>query len=461
MKNNLFILKNTDKHYKVLNFSPTQIIVGGFIILILAGAILLTLPISASSERASFIDALFTATSAACVTGLIVKDTNTFWSPFGKTVIISLIQIGGLGIMSLSTIFSIILRRKIGVKERLTIQESISETSLSGIVRTIKNIIIATFIIESIGAALLSTQFIPRFGIVHGIIKSYFHSISAFCNAGFDLLSQGGAKFVSLVPYQDNFIILLTISGLIITGGMGFIVWKDIFNNRKLSKLSLHTKVVLLASTVLIISGTVLFLLLEWNNSETLGSMSIRHKILNAFFASVTPRTAGFNSINIAEMSDASNFLTIILMFIGAAPGSTGGGIKVTTFSVILFTLVSSIKGNNDVNIMKRHIPVSIIFKSISIAVISFSIIVITTMILNLNNEGTFLECLYEATSAFGTVGLTAGITPKLETSSKIIVLLTMFLGRVGPLSAAIAFTQKQLKRSELYKYPEGRITVG
>jgi len=450
-----------NRAFKILNFSPTQIIVVGFIILILIGTVLLSLPISSNGQRASFINALFTATSATCVTGLIVHDTNTFWSPFGKVVIILLIQIGGLGIMSMSTIFAIMMRRSIGMKERLIIQESINEFSLSGVVRTIKNILIFTLVIETCGAIILATQFIPVYGFFNGIFKSFFHAISAFCNAGFDILGQEGSKFASLVPYQNNPVIILTISLLIIIGGLGFIVWKDLVNTKKFNKLSLHSRIVLIITTILLVSGTIFFLVLEGSNPKTMGSMTIGGKLLNSFFASVTPRTAGFNSVNITDMKDASHFMTIILMFIGAAPGSTGGGIKVTTFGVIIFTLISSIRGNSEVNMLNRRVPMSIITKSISITTISMFVIIITTMVLTLNHEGTFLASLYEATSAFATVGVSTGITPTLKISSKIFIIITMFLGRVGPLSAAIAFTLKRKKKSNLYNYPEGRISVG
>lgn len=454
--------QGTNEIMKFFKFSPTQIICWGFIALILTGAILLTLPVSsAGGHGTGFIDALFTSTSAACVTGLVVYDTNTYWSPFGKVVIISLIQIGGLGIMSMSTIFALIMRRKIGVKERLVIQESINEFSLSGVVRTIKNIMLLTFVFETLGAIILSTQFIPVYGFRHGLQKSFFHSISAFCNAGFDLIGQEGAKFASLVPFQNNPVILLTIAFLIIFGGLGFIVWKDLYNRKKLSHLSLHSKVVLIGTAFLIVSGTFLLILFEFDNTKTIGNMSFGGKLLNSFFSAVTPRTAGFNSVNISDLKDSSNFLTIILMFIGAAPGSTGGGIKVTTFSVILFTVFSSVRGCSDVNILKKKIAPSVITKAISITSLSMVVVIITTMVLTLYKEGTFLQCLYEATSAFATVGLTAGITPGLETVSKIFVSVTMFLGRVGPLSAAIAFSLKQKNRNDLFRYPEGRINVG
>lgn len=443
-------------------FSPTQIIVGGFFLLIMFGAILLTLPISSSSGKATnFIDALFTATSATCVTGLVVFDTNTYWSWFGKVVIIMLIQVGGLGIMSMSTIFALVLKRQMGLKERIVIQESISEFSLTGIVRTIKSIIMATLAIELTGALLLSTQFIPMYGFYHGALKSLFHAISAFCNAGFDLFGREEAKFVNLVPFQQNPVILITIALLIILGGLGFIVWKDIYFTKKFHKFMLHTKIVIISTLLLIFGGALMFLIFEHSNPNTFGPMSWPTKILNAFFQSVTPRTAGFNSVNLAELEDTSSFLTIILMFIGAAPGSTGGGIKVTTFSVIFFTIVSSVRGSSDINMLKRRVPLIVVTKAISITALSMLVVITTTMILTFNHEGSFLECVYEATSAFGTVGLTMGITPSLDFSSKIAIIITMFIGRVGPLSAAIVFALVQSRKDAPYKYPEGRITVG
>lgn len=445
---------------KVFNFSPTQIIVLGFVILISAGTFLLNLPVAARSGKSvGFVDALFTSTSASCITGFVVLDTNSTWSHFGQIVILLLIQVGGLGIMSAATLFTMFLGRHIGIKERLTIQESLNEFSLSGMVRTLKNIVVATIIIEIIGAFILSFRLIPMYGFSDGLAKSIFHSVSAFCNAGFDLFGTEEEHFVSLLSFQKDPLVILTVSFLIIVGGLGFIVWKDIFINKHFRRYILHTKVVLALTAILTLAGMILTFIFEYNN--TLSGLPLPSKLLNAYFHSVSSRTAGFNTFSIADMTEISKFTTIILMFIGAAPGSTGGGIKVTTFSVIIFTVISSIKGSEEVNMFKRGIPVTIIMKSISIIILSLGVVFTTTMILMINNEGSFLNCLYESTSAFGTVGIATGITPNLNTVSKIAIMITMFMGRIGPLSVAIALAMRRKKTQQLFKYPEGRITVG
>ena len=452
--------KNVDE--KGAHFSPAKVLVLGFAILILVGSLLLLLPISTrSGESIGFINTLFTATSAVCVTGLVVADTNTTWSAFGQVVIILLIQIGGLGIMSVATLMSLVLGRRIGLKERLAIQESLNEFTLTGIVRIFKYILYATFVIELIGAIALSTRLIPMFGIRSGIAKSIFHSISAFCNAGFDILGTNENKFTSLINFNNEPVVLITISLLIILGGLGFIVWRDIATTRKFSLFTLHTKVVLIVTAILVISGAVLIAIFEWNNASTLKNMSIDNKILNAWFHSVTPRTAGYNSLPIDKMSEPSKFLTIFLMFVGGASGSTAGGIKVTTLSVLIIATLSFIKGENDINLLGRRIPPTVLRKSIAITTISSIFILISIMVLLINKEGSFMEVVFETFSAFGTVGLSTGITPALSATSKIQIILTMFLGRVGPLSAALLISFRPNNKDLPYKFPEGKISVG
>lgn len=446
----------------IFKYSPTHIIVFGFAAIIFLGALLLSLPFSSENgSSVGFVSALFTSTSAVCVTGLVVVDTNTTWSVLGKFIILALIQIGGLGIMSIATFVSLVTGRRVGLKERLTIQESLSDFSLSGVVRTLKNILIATFIIELTGAILLSTQFIPEFGFKSGLFKSIFHSISAFCNAGFDILGTDGNKFTSLTAYVNSPVIVLTISLLIILGGLGFIVWKELVIVRKFAQFTLHTKIVLIVTFTLLVTGTLLVYLFEYNNPATLKGLSPYSKILNSFFHSVSPRTAGFNTLPLQDMREPSKLLTIILMFIGAAPGSTGGGVKVTTFSVIILAVVSYIRGRKDINVFNRRISYNVLNRSLSIFIISLSLVLISTMVLLLNNDGNMMECLYESTSAFGTVGLTTGITPGLNLASKLQIIFTMFLGRVGPLSAALIFSSRQNSNCIPYSFPEGKIGVG
>jgi len=458
----LFINWLEKRKFMLAKLSPTQTIVAGFVLLILVGTVLLSLPVAArSGYNIGPIDALFTATSAVCVTGLVVVDTNSAWTLFGQFVILLLIQIGGLGIMSAATLFSLIVGRRMGLKERLTIQESLNEFNLSGVVKTLKTILIATFIIEAAGAVILSTRLIPLYGIKDGIIKSVFHSVSAFCNAGFDIFGSRGNEFTSLSAFNNEPLIVLPISFLFILGGLGFVVWKDVVTVRKFSDFMLHTKVVLLATAVLIVSGTIMLFIFEYNNPATLKELPLLSKIMNAYFHAVTPRTAGFNTLSIGEMTGPSKFLNIFLMFIGAAPGSTAGGVKVTTFSVVLFAVISYIRGQEDVNMLRRRVPGTMLHKSLSIIIIGMTIVSVTTMVLLFSYEGDFMQVLFESVSAFGTVGLSTGITPDLCTFSKIQIIITMFFGRVGPLSAAIFITMRQNNRKLPYKYPEGKINVG
>lgn len=458
----MLIGKQNNQISKVFNMSPPQIIVFGFTILIILGTVLLSLPISSKSGQGiGFEDALFTATSAVCVTGLVVVDTYSHWTVFGQTVILLLIQIGGLGIMSMATLFSLVLGRKMGLKARLTIQESLSDFTLSGVVKMLRNILIVTLVIELIGAVLLSTRLIPLYGLQNGVFKSVFHSVSAFCNAGFDIFGTPNNQFTSLVYFRNDPVLLLTICTLFIVGGLGFIVWRDVVIVRKFSNFMLHTKVVLLATFILTISGTILILLFEFNNSSTLKELPLMSKLINSFFHSVTPRTAGFNTLPMNTMTEPSKFITILLMFIGAAPGSTGGGIKVTTFSIIIIAIISYIKGNESVSIMYRRVPDTILKKALLLVTLSMCFVFITTMFLLIGNEGNFMQVLFESTSAFGTVGLSTGITPNLSTLSKYIITITMLVGRVGPLSAVLSLALRQNSKDLIYKYPEGKITVG
>lgn len=444
--------------------TPTRIIFLGFILLILVGALLLKLPIChKNTEKISFLDALFTATSASCVTGLVVKDTNTTWTSVGKAVILLLIQIGGLGVMSLFTIFVLITKKRISLKERLTLQESTNNFTLSGSFRIFLKILLATFCFEFIGAIILFTQFLPLFGVKNSLWKSLFHSISAFCNAGFDLFGTENYKFQSLTLLSNNPIILVTLSALIIIGGLGFVVWKDMWHNKlNFTKYSLHSKIVLISTTILVLGGTVLFLLLENSNLETISAMTPLNKLSNCFFQSVSPRTAGFASLSPTSMTKQSNFFTIILMLIGAAPGSTGGGIKVTTISVLILASIFFILGRKDVQVMKNTIPEEIIYKAICIFMLALLLLFVGTAILLVRNPNLeFLDVLYETASAISTSGLSTGITSNLDSVSKVTLIILMFLGRLGPLTAVITFSQKQIISTAPYRYSDGKIAVG
>ena len=442
---------------KESKLNGVQILAIGFAVIALVGGIILSLPISsADGNPTNLLDSLFTSTSAVCVTGLIAVDTGTHWNMFGKTIIMLLIEIGGLGFMSFTTLIAIFLGKKITLRERLVIQEAMNTFNIEGLVRMVKYVVGFTVSVQAVGAALMSIQFIPTYGLGKGIYYSIFHSISAFCNAGFDLFGN----FSSLTGQASNPILLLIISALIIIGGLGFTVWLELYNYKDVKKLSVHSKMAILITAILLVGGSILMLLLENSNPETLANMSFIDKITNAFFAAVTPRTAGFNSISTDGMTTAGKFLTIILMFIGGSPGSTAGGLKTVTFGLTILTVICVIKGREDTEIFGRRFSKELVYKAFAIIMIAIGIIITVTMVLSITESNEkFIDLLYEATSAFGTAGITTGVTQRLSTIGKIIIMLTMYCGRVGPLTVALALSSKKKKRG--YKYPEGKILIG
>lgn len=440
-------------------FTPVQILALGFAGVILTGALLLTLPISSSSGKStSFLTALFTSTSAVCVTGLVVVDTGTYWSVFGQVVIMLLIQVGGLGFMSFATLLALLLKRRITLRERLVMQESLNSFSLQGLVKLAKYALKATFLIEGIGAAILSIRFVPEYGWIKGIYFGIFHAVSAYCNAGFDVIGH----WQNLIPYQESAIVSITVMSLIVIGGIGFLVQSDIYENRRFKKFSLHTKVVLITTACLIFSGALLFFIFEHNNPGTMQPLTSKGKILTSFFASVTPRTAGFNTIDTTKMAMPSKLITILLMYIGASPGSTGGGIKTTTFAVLVATVVSVLRGREDIELMERRIPKDIIYKALAIVGLSLTILFVDVMILSITEKGAqLIEMIYEATSAFGTVGLSLGFSPRLTSIGRMVIIFTMYAGRVGPLTIAFAVGKMQHKNNGVVKYPEDKVLIG
>ncbi|WP_279230355.1 TrkH family potassium uptake protein [Thermohalobacter berrensis] len=439
-----------------MRIDPAQFLVVGFIALILIGATLLNLPIASENGKSiGFVDALFTSASAVCVTGLIVVSTPTHWSLFGEIVILILIQVGGLGIMTMATLVSILIGKKITLKERLIMQEELNQFSLAGLVKLTKYVIISTFTIEGIGAILLSSRFIPRYGVVKGIWFSIFHAISAFCNAGFDLTGN------SMVPFAEDVIVNLTIVSLVIIGGLGYTVYIDITKNRSFKKFSLHTKLVLVITAVLLVLGFIVILITEYNNPETLGKLSFKGKILASLFHSMTPRTAGFNTVDTGSLTISAAFLTMIFMFIGGSPASTAGGVKTTTVGAIFLAVFAVIKGKDDVETYNRRLPHSMIFRALAVVGIGMFLIVFVTMILSITEKASFLDILFETISAFGTVGLSRGLTPNLSTIGRLLITVTMFAGRVGPLTIAFAIAKKQRKNKGTYRFPEERIIVG
>ena len=444
------------RRLRQLELNPPRVVALGFAGLILIGAILLNLPIaSKSGESIGFINALFTSASSVCVTGLVVVNTGEYWSLFGHIVIICLIQMGGLGFMTLATLVALILGKKITLKERLIIKEQLNQETMSGLVKLTKYVILSTFAIEGLGALFLSTRFIPRYGFIKGLWFSIFHSISAFCNAGFDITGN------SIVPFKGDIVVNLTIAFLIIIGGLGFSVYIDISRHKRFNRLSLHSKLVLVITLILIIVGMILFYLIEWDNPGTLEPLNSKERIIASFFQSVVTRTAGFNSIDMSKMKDTTTFIMIILMFIGGSPGSTAGGIKTTTFGAILLTTFTVIRGGRDVVAYKRRIPQEIIYRALTIASIGIFLVTVISMILTISEGANFLDLLFETTSAFATVGLTRGVTPDLTDFGKILIAITMYLGRVGPLTMAFAFAKRQKNSIKNYRYSEGNILVG
>lgn len=451
-----------NKHNHVFKLTPTRIIALSFAALVLVGTLLLMLPaMSRNGESAGFITAFFTATSAACVTGLVIVDTYNYWSVYGQLVIICLIQCGGLGIVTLASFFSVLVGRRVGIRELVLAQESINHFSYEGILKLIKKVVLITFGIEFAGAVILSVRFVPIFG-AKGIYMGIFHSVSAFCNAGFDLMGAlGQDNFTSLTPFNNDPVIIYTVAALVAVGGLGFLVWKDLFEYKKNRSLLLHTKVVLVTSAILIIAGAVLLYAFESSNPATMGRLDLPARINSAVFQSVSPRSAGFNSVPLNDMKEISKLFTIILMFIGAAPGSTAGGIKVTTFSVMIIAIISQIKGTEEATIFKRRVPQHIVVKALSIAGISLLwVITVTTVIMAIESEP-LMNVLYEVVSAFATVGFATGITSSLTTASKLLLVLTMFLGRIGPLSFAIALSLRANSNTKDIILPEAKIIVG
>lgn len=440
-------------------FSQTRIIALGFLTIIAVGTLLLMMPFaSESGESVGFVPALFTAVSSSCVTGLIVLDTATSWSLFGQVVIISLIQIGGLGFMTIATMFSMLLKRKMGLREKEIMVESIN-TEHIGTIRNITGKIIAgTVIFEGAGALILATRFIPEFGWAKGLWYSVFHSISAFCNAGFDLM---GIKepYSSFVGFADDWVVILTLSALIIIGGIGFLVWDDISKKKlKFKRYQLHTKIVLTVTAILLVVPTVLFFVFE--RGFTNEGLSFGNSFLNSIFDSVTARTAGFNSTDTAALSPASKILTVFLMFIGGSPGSTAGGIKTTTLAVIAISTFNGITRRQSKGIFGRRLEKDAIHKASSVVFTNMSLAIFGIIsILALQPEFDIGDVIFECVSAIGTVGMTTGITRDLETASRLIIAFLMFCGRVGSVSFALALMEK--KAAPPVKNPREKITIG
>lgn len=448
------------KRRRLESLSPTRLIVSSFLVVIVTGALLLMLPF-ATRNGITPVQAFFTATSATCVTGLVVLDTYQGFTLFGQTVVICLIQIGGLSLVTLASFFTLALRRRVGFRSMKLASESIGTSNVAEARGLLLVVMKLAAFFEGFGFLLLLPVFVPEYG-AEGIFISIFLSISAFCNAGFDILGRT-QSYVSLMGYASNWYVQGIIMFLIVAGGLGFLVWHDLGQWRKTHHLSIHTKVVLFCTILLIVGGTVGFAFLEWNNPATLGGMTAGDKIVNSMFQSISARTAGFNTIDLASMSSITKCMLCVLMFIGAAPGGTGGGIKVTTFSVILVTVASVVTGREDAQIFRRRIDKKTVYQALSIAMLSLGVVIFVTLVVFFNCGEVIspLDCLYEVVSAFGTVGCSVGVTGQMHPLALIITMITMFIGRVGPVSLAISLASQRREQGKFDILPEGKISVG
>lgn len=431
--------------------SPPQVLIIGFMAVMAIGAVLLKLPIATTSPI-TWLDAFFTSVSATTVTGLIVVDTPTAFTLFGKIIIMCLIQIGGLGIMTFAVMVFLIMGKKISFKQRLLIQNALNQSTFGGLIKLVKNVLIFSLTIEAIASLLLAVYWGPKMGWGKGIFFSIFHSISAFNNAGFALWSDSLSKWV------DDPVVNLIISALIIIGGLGFTVLVNLWNARNFKDLSLHTKFMLVGTLMLNAFAFVIIFVLEYNNPSTLGHLSTGGKMLSAFFQAVTTRTAGFNTVPIGSLHDATLFFIILLMFIGAGSTSTAGGIKVTTFIALLLSVVKILRGEEDAVAFGRTIKESIFMKAFALVVASLTFIFTAIFILNLTENASFLQIAFEVVSAFGTVGLSTGITNHLSVVGQIVIMVMMMIGKLGPLTLVYSLAVPEMRK---IRYPEGRLFIG
>lgn len=444
---------------KKFSLTTTQIIMLSFLAVIFLGSLLLSLPISsADGEAVPYLDSLFTATTATCVTGLVTLTTASAWSIFGQAVILVLIQVGGLGVVTIMSALMILLQKRMGIGDRLLIQDAFNLNSLSGIVRFVKRVILGTALVEAIGALLYMTVYVPAFGL-RGIWISIFTSISAFCNAGMDIIADN-----SLCSYATNPIINLVTCALIVLGGIGYIVWWDVMGLRKSSagmrRLSLHSKIAISTTLLLIFGGGLLILLFEYHNPRTIAELSLFDKLQVSLFQSVTTRTAGFATVPQQDLTNASSLLCLLLMFIGGSPVGTAGGIKTVTIAVLVASALSSIRNRQEVTLFQRNISKQAVSKAVAVTTMSFVILFTSTLLLSAVSPGEPLDILFETVSATATVGLSRDLTPYLNAYGKIIIIGTMYLGRVGPISLALALNSGK-KQQNIIKNPTEEISVG
>lgn len=447
-------------HYIRKKLTQAQIIALGYFLVIAAGTLILMLPIATKSgEMATPLTSLFTATSATCVTGLVVVDTASYWSLFGQCIILLMIQVGGLGFMTIGVLFAMFLNKKISLKTRGILQESMNTNQVGGVVRLVRKALIGTAVIEMAGALLLMIRFVPEFGFARGIYFGIFHAVSAFCNAGFDLMGTSKGPYSSFTAYADDALINVTIMALIVVGGIGFFVWDDICHNKlHIKKYKLHTKIVLSCTAILIVGGALFIYLFE--KDGLMAGMSAREAVLTSAFSSVTARTAGFNTIDTAGLTTSSKMLTVLLMFIGGSPGSTAGGIKTTTIVVLLIYVWSNLRGARGCNIFERRLEDDAVRKASDVAVISLFMAVVASIAIPYFQPHLLMEdVVFEVFSAIGTVGMSTGITRDLSAASRIIVVLLMYCGRIGSMSFALSFMER--KKVAPVKLPEEKVMIG
>ena len=448
----------SDKKRRQVN--TTKVIAITFALIILLGTLLLMLPqASRCGSSCGFLPALFTATSATCVTGLTVYDTFTHWTGFGQTVIICLIQIGGLGFMSIATMLVFMLRRKVGLKQRLVMAQAFRLKELDGVVRLQKWVIVGSFSIEGIGALILTLRFLPEYGFAQALKWGVFHSISAFCNAGFDIFGciTPGA---SLMEFNTDPVVLLTLGALVIVGGLGFLVWEEVARVRRFKRMSVYTRLVLVTTFVLLVLGTVLFAVLEWNNPETIGNMAWPDKLLNSFFQSVTTRTAGFAAVDQAGLTDAGKGITTALMLIGGSSGSTAGGVKTVTMMVLILFIWSRARGKSSVCIFRRTIATDHVMNAMTIVMLLIGLGMFGAVFICATSPVGFTDALYESVSALATVGLTAGVTTKLSIAAKVLMIVYMYFGRVGILTISLGFLMGD-QAQERFRYAQTDVLIG
>lgn len=440
--------------------SPTKIIAVTFLILILTGAFLLTLPVSTrDGQGCDFLRALFTATSATCVTGLTPFDTYTQWSGFGQGVLLCLIEVGGLGFMSMATLFVFLLRRRIGLKQRMVMAQALSLNDMEGVVRLQRTVIFGSLSVEALGAAILAAYFTPRFGFGKALWLGVFHSVSAFCNAGFDVFGflEPGA---SLMTFQDDPLVLLTLGTLVVIGGLGFLVWEELTERKPFGRMSVYTRLVLSTTAALLLAGWALTCLLEWNNPDTLGNMPVWEKLLNGFFQSVTLRTAGFAAVDQGKLTEGGKAVSMVLMLIGGSSGSTAGGLKTVTFVVLVLFIWARLRGRTTVCAFRRTIPESQVLDAMTIAMAMLILAMFGAVFICATSPVGFTNALYEAISALATVGLTADTTLRLSVPAQYLIILYMYFGRVGILTISLGFLTGD-RAAERFRYAQTSLLIG